>query len=99
MFSGDASHLLDVVVERLEVGIFAVDAEMRVVLWNRFMAIHSGRRSEDIIGKNLFESFPELPEKWLNKKIRNVCVPKCIFQSPKIQKRKQLSCLLFINDM
>lgn len=76
MYSGDALHLLDVIVERMEVGIFAVDAEMRVVLWNRFMAIHSGRRSEDVIGKNLFESFPELPEKWLDKKIKNVFILK-----------------------
>jgi signal transduction histidine kinase len=56
----------------MEVGAFAVDAEMRIVLWNRFMAIHSGKHSEDLIGNNLFESFPELPQKWLEKKIKNV---------------------------
>jgi len=69
-------HLLDFVVQRLEVGIFAVDAEMRIVLWNRFMAIHSGKHAEDLIGKNLFESFAELPRKWLEKKINNVFVLK-----------------------
>lgn len=65
-------RLLDFVVDRLEVGIFAVDAEMKVVLWNHFMAMHSGHEVADVIGRNLFECFPELPRVWLEKKIRNV---------------------------
>lgn len=69
-------RLLDFVVDRLEVGIFAVDAEMKVVLWNHFMAMHSGREAAEVIGLNLFECFPELPRVWLEKKIRNVFVLK-----------------------
>lgn len=76
MQTEDIPHLLGVVIESMEVGVFAVDAEMRIVLWNRFMAIHSGKHSEDLIGKNLFESFPELPQKWLEKKIKNVFILK-----------------------
>ena len=72
MLAKDIPHLLDFVVERLEVGVFVVDAEMGIVLWNRFMEIHSGKHSEDLIGNNLFQSFPELPKKWLEKKINNV---------------------------
>jgi diguanylate cyclase (GGDEF)-like protein len=45
---------------------------MRVVLWNHFMASHSGLAAEEVIGRNLFECFPELPAKWLEKKIRSV---------------------------
>ncbi len=76
MQAGSAPHLLNFVVEQLEVGIFAVDAEMNIVLWNHFMASHSGKQSEQLIGKNLFESFPDLPVKWLEKKIKNVFVLK-----------------------
>lgn len=76
MQTGSAPQLLNFVVEQLEVGIFAVDAEMNIVLWNGFMAIHSGKQSEQLIGKNLFESFPDLPVKWLEKKIKNVFVLK-----------------------
>lgn len=65
-------RLLDFVVDRLEVGIFAIDAAMTVVLWNHFMSMHSGRNAADVIGRNLFECFPELPRVWLEKKIRNV---------------------------
>jgi two-component system, NtrC family, sensor kinase len=65
-------RLLDFVVDRLEVGIFAVDTEMKVVLWNHFMAMHSGHEPAKVLGRNLFECFPELPRVWLEKKIRNV---------------------------
>jgi len=64
--------LLDFVVDRLEVGIFVVDPNMQVVLWNNFMVMHSGRSATEVIGRNLFECFPELPQVWLEKKIRNV---------------------------
>lgn len=76
MQSGELSPLLSFLIERLEVGIFAVDAEMRIVLWNRFMAVHSSQKSSDLIGKNLFEAFPDLPVKWLEKKIKNVFILK-----------------------
>lgn len=73
---GLSLQLLDFVVDRLEVGIFAVDASMNIVLWNRFMASHSGRLGTEVIGRNLFECFPELPVKWLEKKINSVFVLK-----------------------
>lgn len=71
-----AMPILDFLVDRMEVGILAVDREMRLVLWNHFMAMHSGRSSEEVIGRNIFECFPELPVKWLEKKIRSVFVLK-----------------------
>ncbi|MFZ5464596.1 MAG: PAS domain-containing protein [Pseudomonadota bacterium] len=76
MVAAEGLHLLDFVVDRIEVGIFAVDRGMRIVLWNRFMALHSGRPAEEVVGSNLFEVFPELPRKWLEKKIDNVFVLK-----------------------
>jgi PAS domain-containing protein len=72
MDAEDHVRLLGFIVDRIEVGIFAVDREMRVVLWNNFMATHSGIAAARILGRNLFECFPELPRKWLEKKIGNV---------------------------
>ncbi|HTP97358.1 MAG TPA: diguanylate cyclase [Burkholderiales bacterium] len=60
------------IVDRVDVGIFAVDRSMRVILWNRFMEIHSARDADQVLGKNLFECFPELPRRWLEKKIHGV---------------------------
>ncbi|TJZ72855.1 sensor domain-containing diguanylate cyclase [Chitiniphilus eburneus] len=66
----------DFIVSEINAGIFMLDREYRVLLWNRFMAHHSGLESEAAIGRNLFELFPELPQKWLVKKIDSVFVLK-----------------------
>jgi len=36
------------------------------------MSNHSGHSADTVIGKNLFECFPELPKTWLSKKIQGV---------------------------
>lgn len=71
-----ATDLLEFIVDRVEVGIFAVDREFRVVLWNRFMATHSQLSEEEVVGKNLFDCFAELPRKWLERKIESVFILK-----------------------
>ena len=73
---GPSLELLDFVVDRLEVGIFAVDTDMNIVLWNRFMGVHSKKSAAEVRGRNLFECFPDLPVAWLEKKIRSVFVLK-----------------------
>lgn len=60
------------IVDRVNIGIFVVDKTMTIRLWNRFMAVHSGRTSDELIGTNLFDAFPELPQRWLEKKIQSV---------------------------
>jgi two-component system NtrC family sensor kinase len=62
----------DFIVERLELGVFAVDAQFNIVLWNRFMHTHSGKSAQSLKGSNLFTTFPELPESWLKRKIESV---------------------------
>jgi signal transduction histidine kinase len=76
MSGADSTELLEFIVERIEVGVFAVDRDCRVVLWNRFMATHSRRPASEVVGRNLFECFPELPRKWLERKIESVFVLK-----------------------
>jgi diguanylate cyclase (GGDEF)-like protein len=66
------ADLLDFIIERANLGVFAVDREFRVLLWNRFMADHSGRDAASIVGHNLFDCFPDLPRKWLEKKVQGV---------------------------
>lgn len=69
-------ELISTIVEHLNVGIFAIDENMQVIAWNNFMAAHSGQLPQDVIGQDLFSCFPELPEKWLRKKIQSVFVLK-----------------------
>lgn len=66
----------DVVSSLLMVGIVVVDRRFNVVMWNKFMELNSNVRSEDILGQNLFDAFPELNRNWLEKKIRSCIVLK-----------------------
>ena len=67
-------ELGDFIVSEVSVGIFALDKDYRVLVWNRFMADHSGIAADVAVGRNLFELFPELPQKWLSRKIDSVFV-------------------------
>ncbi len=64
------------IVERIAVGVLTVNTRMEVIQWNRYMEMNTGRLAGDIVGRNLFESFPDLPVKWLTQKIRGVIVLK-----------------------
>lgn len=67
---GDNS--LGFIIDRVDVGILVVTENLEVVLWNRFMEANSKVAAETIVGTNLLESFPDLPGKWLEKKVRSV---------------------------
>jgi PAS domain S-box-containing protein len=48
-------------------GIVTTDSELNVVEWNHWMETHTGKRSFEVIGKNLLELFPELIERRLDR--------------------------------
>ncbi len=64
--------LSDLVVERVGFGIFVLDRDMNVLMWNRFMQDHSGVAAADVIGRPVFERFPDLPRAWLTRKVESV---------------------------
>ncbi|MFM0322047.1 sensor domain-containing diguanylate cyclase [Caballeronia glebae] len=64
--------LSELVIERVGFGIFVLDRDLNVLMWNRFMQDHSGRTAEQVIGKSLFASFPELPRVWFTRKVESV---------------------------
>ncbi len=64
--------LSDLVIERVGFGIFVLDRAMDVLMWNRFMEDHSGLAAEQVVGKPIHASFPELPRAWLTHKIESV---------------------------
>lgn len=68
--------LLQFVVERVNVGVFVVNPDYTVTYWNNFMTTHSEKSSEEVVGKNLFDTFPDLPARWFKKKIDSVFVVK-----------------------
>lgn len=71
--SADAPlNLAETIVKWIDVGIFVLNKNFEVTLWNNFMAHHSSRGVEEVVGKNLFELFPELPKPWFTKKVNTV---------------------------
>ena len=71
-----ADSLLEVIIDRLDVGVFVLNREMEVQLWNKFMNAHSGLPQKAVIGKSILEIFPELPERWFTKKVESVFILK-----------------------
>ncbi len=69
---GPDSELLEVIVDRVNVGVLVVDERFAVARWNRFMAMHSGIAPLEALGRDLFELFPDLPRRWLTQKLRSV---------------------------
>ncbi|UEP44293.1 GGDEF domain-containing protein [Burkholderia sp. B21-005] len=67
-----AAALSDLVIERVGFGLFVLDRSMTVLMWNRFMQDHTGIPAADVIGRNLFDCFPELPRAWLERKLESV---------------------------
>lgn len=66
------ARLSELALERVGLGLFAVDRDYRIVLWNRFMHEHSGLAAAQALGRSFFECFPELPRAWLKRKFDTV---------------------------
>ncbi|MEO4048431.1 ATP-binding protein [Pseudomonas sp. CAU 1711] len=63
---------MESVLQQINLGVVLLDHECRVVYWNDFMAINSGRSVTEVVGQSLFDLFPELPRLWVKKKIDSV---------------------------
>ena len=72
-FMQDFHWLMDV-LQNIDVGLVILDEDYNVQLWNSFMQNHSARLPTDVLGCNLFTSFPELPKEWFKRKVESVRV-------------------------
>ena len=59
-------------IEQLNVGVILVDANLKVLRWNRYLEVHSGIASQDVVDTRLPDRFPEIDEVWLAQKVRCV---------------------------
>lgn len=67
-----SQQLLEFIVDRINVGVFIVNEQLEIQFWNKFMATNSGVDAVDVIGKPLFDCFPDLPQRWFAKKVSSV---------------------------
>lgn len=64
--------LLEQTFMQVNIGILVVDEESKIILCNNFISDHSRKKSSDIVGNNLFETYPSLPEHWLRRRFENI---------------------------
>lgn len=67
-----AFHWLIDMLDSVEVGVVVLDLDYKVQAWNGFMASHSGVPISAIRNQVLFDFFPDLPQKWLKRKVESV---------------------------
>lgn len=60
------------ILDSLSQGLFVVDREFRVVLWNRWLEQHSHLKAEDAIGRKITDLFPDLERKGFGWKVESV---------------------------
>ena len=65
-------YWLQGVTQSLDVGLVVIDLEYKVDLWNDFMDNHYCGESPDVLGKTIFELFPDLPQEWFKQKVEGV---------------------------
>ena len=63
---------LESMLKAINMGVLLVDADCKILFSNHFMSINSGSSAEQLIGRTLFDAFPELPEVWTRQKINSV---------------------------
>ena len=68
--------LLEEIVDRINVGVFVVNKNYELVLWNSYMENYSQHKADEVLGENIFKQFPDLPTAWLEQKIHNVFILK-----------------------
>ena len=60
------------IIDRLNTGILILDLDFNIVLWNRFLQIHSNKKDEQVLDQSVFMVFPELPRRWFERKLSSV---------------------------
>lgn len=66
----DQFHWMIDMVQHVDLGLIVLDKDFKVQVWNAFMVHHSGKAAEKVLGKSIFEVFPEVDEAWFKLKTK-----------------------------
>lgn len=58
--------------DKLNTGIVLIDLNLNIVVWNRFLEVNAHKSPEQVIGHSILSIFPELPQRWFERKIAGV---------------------------
>jgi len=65
-------YLIMQMLQTVDVGLVILEKDYRIKLWNGFMENHSGITNKQLIGKEIFSIFPNLPKTWIERKVESV---------------------------
>ena len=68
--STSRTGILESVLAKMHMGVMVLDHECRVVVWNSWLARHSGHDSAALLGQDFFTLFPELRGKRIESAVR-----------------------------
>ena len=60
------------IANQLNTGVMVLDANFNIIIWNRFLQVHTEKDADNVLGRSIFLAFPELPERWLVRKLSAV---------------------------
>ena len=69
-------HSIMDILESIDVGLFVLDRDNKISLWNTFMANHSNTSPDAVRDKNLFSIFPETDQLWFRQKLETAILLK-----------------------
>lgn len=60
------------ITDQLNSGVLVLDTHLNIVMWNRFLQVHANKTPEQVVGQSIFSIFPELPQRWFERKVKSV---------------------------
>ena len=60
------------ITDKLNSGVLLLDLDLKVVMWNQFLDVHANRKLAQVSGESIFTVFPELPQRWFERKVAGV---------------------------
>ncbi len=54
--------------ELADQGVFTTDTELRIAVWNRWLELHTGLETEAVVGRSLFDVYPDLLARGMDKR-------------------------------
>lgn len=60
------------ITNQLNTGVLVLDLNFNIVMWNRFLQVHSNKSPNDVLGQKVTTIFPELPIRWFERKLKTV---------------------------
>jgi len=60
------------VFDMLNLGVVILDQEYRIVYWNNWMGMHSEIPAEEVVGRDIFEAFPEIDTPVVRRSFKSV---------------------------